>query len=1259
MLGVDSTKIIDNTSGRFLKDAIRDMLRDSIEAKFAVGYFFLSGFDLVEEDFPKNASKKPFLKLVMGNETTLPTKEEIIEGYNLRELFKQRMIEELQSRELTDRQIDRLKKLRDYIAKGLIDIKLYDKARLHAKLYLFLKDLGDRHGSPGVAIVGSSNFTAEGLARNKELNVILTERDDVLYLNKWFDELWNESVDFNEDLIKVIEISGAIPGAKYPKLGKFIDPETLFKYLVYKWTEGRILNLSEKDILMEFQLVGVINAIRILNYYNGVILADSVGLGKSFMAAAIIQDFITGNFPHWIPKGKVPAVMLILPPSLISQWEDLLVGRADDRTLAKLKRGEKVRVNSEFFFKKNFKRIIKDDLKREDDLKDDYNHKIYEIYDESGEKLLGKIAFLSLGLFQNYKADLSKGNVDERLKKMADEYDLFVIDEAHKYRNKSTNRWKAARFLRRKSNNVSNKFMLLTATPLNNTIDDIYNLIRIFTDDTFKPFKNKNIAIDELIREYKKLKRRYEENKDDNAKNELKKVAIEIKRNVLDEIMVLRTRKYILEQFKDLEMNGKKLVFKDPKPYSLDYSPFYTDRFNALIKLISKNMDKINFEHTKLYGVRYIVFEEDEEEGKYRIIEVSDLFRLLLGKRLESDIFAFETTLRKIYEKERIFYSRFKKDVDKIMSEEELKELIREALEKAKIKKDLEEVSEEFNAEAEDEETRFDKVIKLLNEYAEEYNPLGSSIEKIRIGLRVALDKLEQDLKLMDDIFEALDGLKVEENGDFKVLGVVPRDEDEIVKSRIFCYKNDPKLEALKNLIAIPKYKSERLSHIPTLNGKKILIFTQYKDTAYYIYHNLREWIEREVDLHPWLKDDKGRLKIALVTGDTDTTTKINYIKRFAPEANGGEKEVERYGEIDILISTDALSEGVNLQDADAVVNFDLPWNPMIIVQRVGRVNRIGNEKDVYVLNFIPSEEIEVLVGILNKLKQKIEDITLVVGKESRILSPEEKISVETFGERIKRISELSMTDLEELGISEEFKQWFKGGIPQEQIDEYRLLNIIQYELGLTKEDFEEVVNLEDGPYYTYVKSGSNRIYSIYEFYRGGYRIDKKIISMGEDGLKEESPLVLLELVKGGAMNPVKLDVAAEKLKKIEEKAEEEVEKLRREFKPKQKGFLYNLLNALILKREEVRDSEEYRKKYNNIVNKLQLLDYHQYSREIKSLLVKNNLIQVERNNNVKINDVKGVVDALYKYFRMKRLDDIESLKVEKKPLGWFYAYNG
>ena len=1224
--------IIDNSPGRELIQVIKDQLKKSNGAKFAIGYFFLSGFCLVRDDFPDNLSNIniPFLKIVMGNETTYPTKEELVAGYKLRELFKQRMIEDLQRQKLTEVQIRRLKALRDFVANNIIDVKLFDKSRLHAKLYLFLTKPEERYGSPGLAVVGSSNFTAEGLTQNKELNVLLTAREEVLYLNQWFDKLWDEAVEFREDLLKVIDISGVLPESPYPKIGKLIDPQTLFKYLVYRWFEGRVLNLLKKDILMEFQLVGEVNATDKTSFYNGVILADSVGLGKSFMASAVIEEFLNGKHPAWALDGKTPAVMLILPPSIISQWEELLI-------------------TSEYFLSRNVKKLVKDFN----------NHKVYEIYDTSGDKFLGKMSFLSLGIFQNYKVDEKKGFVHPELKKIAEEYDLFVIDEAHKYRNRNTNRWKAVRKLQKKQDGFPNKFLLLTATPLNNSINDIFNLIGLFMDDTFAPFRIKGIQITELIKKYRDLKRELQRRDDDKIKKDLKKVATEIKQKILDEIMVLRTRKYIMEQFKDIKVNGKPIIFKDPKPFSLDYSPFYTKQYKSLVKAISSNLNRILFEYTKLYGTRFVVFEEEsigEEETVKKIIDVADLFKLLLGKRLESGIYAFETTLRRIYEKEKIFYEIFKAEMDEILNEDYLKNLIITAVERAKIDKELEEIKEEYNIEEEAEETWFDRVAKILLEYAEELKEEGkqySGIELLKLGLRKVLENLENDLRFMDNLFSELDNLKERENGEFKTLSKIPRNKEDIVDLPIYVYSDDPKLEALKQIIGNPSFISEKLKekNIESLNRKKIIIFTQYRDTAYYLYHNLYEWIKKEIDLHTWLKDEKDRIKIALVTGDTETQTKINYIKRFAPQANNSFGEVRKFGEIEILISTDALSEGVNLQDADAVINYDLPWNPMIIVQRVGRVNRIGNEKDVYVINYIPSDEIEVIVGVLGKLKEKIQDITLIVGKDVKILSPEEEISIETFGEKIKDISKLSMTDLEQYGISEDFREFVPEGIPKEQLDEYKLLNLIQYELGYTVDDFKEVMRMGDGPYYSFI-DGEDKIVSVYEFYRGKYKIMKKIFTIPKDGeIREETPLAFLNLIRRREKPPQRIENAIENLKTMKEKTGEIVEELKEGYRQEQKGFLYNLYNSLLVERGK---AEEIEDKFKVVMTALQTIPYYLYSREIKPLLTGRNLIELNRDN-VVIKDFKSVVETLYEFFREKGLTDIKSLKVRVKHIGWYY----
>ena len=126
--------IIDNSPDRELIKVLKDQLKRSKEAKFAIGYFFLSGFSLVNDDFPDSDSyeNRPFLKIVMGDETTHPTKEELVAGYNLRDFFKQRMIEDLQKTEVNEEKIKQLSTLKDFIANGVIDVKLFDKSRLHA-----------------------------------------------------------------------------------------------------------------------------------------------------------------------------------------------------------------------------------------------------------------------------------------------------------------------------------------------------------------------------------------------------------------------------------------------------------------------------------------------------------------------------------------------------------------------------------------------------------------------------------------------------------------------------------------------------------------------------------------------------------------------------------------------------------------------------------------------------------------------------------------------------------------------------------------------------------------------------------------------------------------------------------------------------------------------------------------------------------------------------------------------------------------------
>ncbi|MEM2857141.1 MAG: helicase-related protein [Candidatus Nitrosocaldaceae archaeon] len=1337
-----SQKIIDNI-GNKLVDVIRYNIKNCKEAKFAIGYFFLTGYNLVKGDFPEPSSitRKPFLRIVMGNETTYPTKEELVAGYRLKELFKARMLEELQ-RDLNDEEVNRVISLRNLIADGIVDVRLYDKQRLHAKLYLFITNPTAMYESKGVAVVGSSNFTAEGLTKNKELNVLITDSTDINHLDNWFEDLWQNSMEFREDLIKVIDISGVTIKAKrqpttiikqkYPPFGQYLeDPELLFKYLVYRWFEGMILELVRKDILLEFQVVGVLNAIKIINYYNGVILADSVGLGKSYMASKIIEEFISGKYPHWLDTNnkieKEPSVLLILPPSIIAQWEELLIKSGN-------------------FLKTYVKGCIRDYPNDKEYVLSTTNN-----YDSHEKK--AKIRFISLGLFQKMR--------EEEVKKLADKYDLFIIDEAHKYRNSNTNRGKNARLLQNKHDGFPNKFILLTATPLNNSINDIYNLIRLFTDIAFTSFNMKGVNVPELISEYQKLKREYAKTNDKEIKNKLLKKADELKTKVLDEIMVLRTRKYIMEEFKDITINNKPLIFNDPQPYSIECKRFYTKKYEDLVRSIGEELYNIVFEYTKLYGVRFVVFEDTsvdieidsrtkesqrdkdrDKEGEdinttKRYIEIADLFRLILGKRLESGIYAFETTLRRIYEKEKIFHTTLANNYYKIKDENDLACVIKEAMDKANVMKEIEEISEEYYVDIDIESNYknmgwFRKAKDIMIEYAEDHmqkhresNPANTNsnnyanstmneFSKLMLGLRLLIDNIYSDLKKIEKLLGKLDNMKEKDTlGRPLTLEKLPKEED-IIELYVYRYgKDDPKLELLKQLLYEPSKRSQDLNDIPTLYGKKVLIFTQYKDTAYYLYHNLKEWVNKEIILHRWLKYNNNNandnVRIGLVTGDTDIETKMNYIRRFAPIANRyGEKGIVNYvnnsqsydNEIHILISTDVLSEGVNLQDADVVINYDLPWNPMVIVQRVGRVNRIGNEKDIIVINYLPSDEIDVVVRVLQKLKEKIDDITLIIGKDVRILHPNEDINIQTFGERIKSISKKKITELEDYMLDDDFKQFIPQGIPKEQIDEYKLLNIIQYELNYRPEDFEEVKDLikaKDGkgssPYYTYISKAYNdseRIIGIYEFYSGQTKIDKKIMCInisnntktahdnsttdtlddygngtGENyknvNITYETPLIFLDLIKNRRSSISNVDKAIECIKVMQDKCEQIVDNMKQEGVNRQKGFLKDLYNALVNERDKVKEinkeEESFEDKFYNVVNIIGMLPV-QSAREIKNTLTFTNSITISNNRNeeprVKINDLKAVINTLYEDFQSRGIT-IPSLEPYYVHVGWYY----
>lgn len=1246
--------IIDNRESVKVVDIINRHLRESKEACFAVGYFSLFGWELIKDHLPDNV-KKQFMRILISRELDEETFKEISEGYRLR--LKSKLIEEIsRSRDNQYYRIQNLKRLSEFIKEGIVDFKIYPHGKLHSKLYLLLdkpQNLDPNISfSPGMAIVGSSNFTKMGTSKNLELNVILDDAKSVKKLYRWFNELWESAEDFREDLIDVIDaITRDVRRTEEDVFffGKLVDPKTLFKYLVWKWFEGDVEPIKREDVLANFQVSGVINAKKIIDEYKGVIIADSVGLGKSFIGATLIENYILGRYPEWDPDvegiKKERGALLILPPTIIDQWERLLFK------------------DGYFFHEKNVGFV-----KEKDEDGKFVKYTIYKVENGEVAGIYGHVAFLSLGIFsqKNYKSKFGG-----ELENLAYDYDLILIDEAHKFRNRGTNRYENARALRYKGEDLDsprNRFILLTATPINNTIWDIYNLMRLFMDDAFEAFRVKGISVPNLFKAYREAKKKYAENPREDA--ELKEIAQKIKEDVLNEIMILRTRKYIKDNFSrdgKVLVGDKELVFYEPKPEVVTYNDIKHNGFSKyweFLKAAEELFPYAEFAFSELYTSGYVKlssteFKEspEEEEEEYLIVPINVILKFLLIKRLESSIFAFERSLAKIKEKNDAFLASFKslstviEELDDETLIENLRSMAKEFLKIAEKDEILEKLEEETDVEVEIYDPRarlYSNLLKLGGFEVDTHfrtedafiSYLGSSdnrkkiVEALREGIKIMEKRLENDSRILGELLKKIDEIKVRDEDGNPV--IIKKYVEEKIEVEVPLY-NDPKLEKLKRLMQTD------------LNNRKYIIFTQYKDTANYLYTAITEWAKNERGTLAYLHNN-GSLRIDIVTGDTKN--KEVKIRRFAPYSNDGD-EYDIRNEIEVLISTDALAEGVNLQDADGVVNYDLPWNPMIIVQRIGRVNRIGNEKHIFVKNFLPADEIDTIIGILPRISTKIEDITLLIGKESYILSPDEEIKIETFGEKIKDISKATLSELEEMTSVGDAK--IIGEIKNKhEVADMLLRNFVLHELGLRKEDFEEVKELDKNGYPIYTLTDSNEAFLLGEISRAGTK-RKVILRLNTNGeVEETTSIVFKELWNKKLADNVNLSEFYAKLEKLKAKLEEkamEMKSLRASSKGGYLTYWANQLNGYLLNQSLTGEKDEgLLKMVEAVYSRLIVLDDALTSKmkgELRDRLLKSKAID----NNNRIRDYRKFCETVMEFLKFKKGVD---LNIRKKVYGWW-----
>ena len=510
------------------------------------------------------------------------------------------------------------------------------------------------------------------------------------------------------------------------------------------------------------------------------------------------------------------------------------------------------------------------------------------------------LSFLSQG-------KLSQMSESELAKKRGEKYALIVVDEAHRARNSGS-------YLHRNLNSLHphgqerSRVLLLTATPFNNSVLDLYNLMGLVT--TKAMLSNAGFYPESFV-QFAKMVRDARRN---NSTGSLDKNLDYIKQRrriqeILNAIMLLRMRSTIKNRYGNIAIAGKPLRFEDPEVSKVAYS--YGNEHHALFQNLGEFLQKLHLPHIRL---------ANPSSGT-----LSALYQLLLFKRIESSLYAFYISLENIKKREESLLE----DINHLGMEKVIEKYNESLLE-----------SEEADLLLQSKSSQDDEPLEPISE-KDVRDWIQSDIQEVNNFIKIYLLPLRRN----------------------------PADPMSLTDPKVDCF-------------------------IDSLSGglfRKALTFTEYRATAEYLNFHLEKAKNA----------GKLRLRFAITTAsDRDLSKKLD---RFAPV--GRKAEVAGADELDLLVSTDVLSEGVNLQDADLLINFDLPWNPMRIVQRVGRVNRIGSENKVRVLNFAPDQALDQFLNLLEILTGKIRQVAALLGKEMAILSgDEETIDPRDIGEELKKI---------------------------------------------------------------------------------------------------------------------------------------------------------------------------------------------------------------------------------------------------------------
>lgn len=726
-----------------------------------------------------------------------------------------------------------------------------------------------------------------------------------------FDSIWNDENKMQDITEQIIENIASAYNENSPEFIYFMALYHVFSEFLEDISEDNLPNEATGfkeskvwNLLYDFQKDAVLAIINKLETYNGCILADSVGLGKTFTALAVIKYY----------ENRNKSVLVLCPKKLSENWNTYKDNYVNNPIAAD---------------RLNYDVLFHTDLNRK-------------------------------GGFSN-GLDLDRLNWGN--------YDLVVIDESHNFRNgygthMNTHENRYAVLMRKVIQaGVKTKVLMLSATPVNNRFIDLRNQLAIAYEGESSSL-SKKLGTEKTVEEiFKQAQRSFNdwsklppENRTTDAL--LRTLDFDFFQ-LLDSVTIARSRKHIEKYYNTSEI-GKfperlKPISVRPALSDLSSVVSYTDIYESVTSL-----------NLSIYTPSLFIFDSklekylDSTHNKGNLTQsgrergVRKLMSINLLKRLESSVNSFVLTL-----------TRIKELIDNTIT------VIDNFRKNGLTKLDVYDISEN-DFDIDDTNTEF------------------------VVGKKVQIDLADIDIKSWrKDLVEDSENIAILL---FMLNDVTPQ--------------HDKKLQTLFEMI------TNKINNPINSGNKKIIIFSAFADTAMYLYENIA----------PYVKTKFG-LNTAVVSGTVEGRTTIKGIKSnlnniltlFSPVSKDKAVLMPNVSdEIDILIATDCISEGQNLQDCDYLINYDIHWNPVRIVQRFGRIDRIGSKNNVIQLvNFWPDMELDDYINLKSRVETRMKITIMTATGDDDLINEEEKGDLEYRREQLKRLQE-EVVDIEEMqtGIS-------------------------------------------------------------------------------------------------------------------------------------------------------------------------------------------------------------------------------------------------